>query len=385
MGWHAGRWWGLASRFLALSVCFPISSGQFAGYSQTPQHKPLALHQLIVVEPGGAAVIALRGYDLDGDALKAEVTFFPDTGSVHQLSKVFSDYGYEPKQGPLMARGTEVTGSGNRVYYKRPVADAAPAGVYGVMGYRVMDSAAGNTAKATSHEGLVTFVPPSGILVGSHFTRGSEDWTITGSKIGEHPVTYESSSRGVLNHYVYGSDDTINTHHATGSDQSLWYFKAPSKFLGHHGISYRGKLQFTLSSFQGDYSSDRLNTGALVAGGLHLVYLECGKCNLNKGVRLAFPLSATKSGFSGTATMFDIELSETGGWLEDSKNSLVKWSPPSQCTFIEVLSGLSGVSILGDITKWYESVALDTVQVVNHGAKIPVCAQGTPDASACTC
>ena len=83
--------------------------------------------------------------------------------------------------------------------------------------------------------------------------------------------------------------------------------------------------------------------------------------------------------------MFDIALTETSGWLEDSKNSLVKWSPPSQCTFIEVLSGLSGVSILGDITKWYESVALDTVQVVNHDAAIPVCAQGTPDASICTC
>jgi hypothetical protein len=248
-----------------------------------------------------------------------------------------------------------------------------------------MDSTAGNTAKARSPEGLVTFVPPSGMLVGSHFTRGSEDWTITGNKIGEHAVTYESSSRGMLNHYVYGSDDTINTHHTTGSDQALWYFKAPSKFLGHHGISYGGRLQFTLSSFQGDYSPERLNTGAPLGGGLHLVYLECGKCNLNKGVRLAFPMSATESGFSGTATMFDIALTETSGWLEDSKNSLVKWSPPSQCTFIEVLSGLSGVSILGDITKWYESVALDTVQVVNHDAAIPVCAQGTPDASICTC
>lgn len=310
---------------------------------------------------------------------------FTAADSPSSTLQVFSDYGYEPKQGSLARTGKEVTGSGNRIYYKRPTADGAPVGAYGVMGYRVMDLTAANTVKSTSHEGLVTFAPPSGILVGSHFTRGSEDWTIVGNKIGEHAVTFESSSRGMLNHYVYGSDDTINAHQITGSDESLWYFKAPSKFLGHHGISYDGSLEFTLSSFQGDYASDKLNTGSPVSAGLALVYLECAKCNLNKGVRLAFPLSATKAGFTGATTQFSLGLKESDGWLEDSKNSLVAWNAPSQCTFIEVLSGLSRVSILGDFTKWYESVALDTVQFVNLKAALPVCAQGTPDASSCSC
>lgn len=63
----------------------------------------------------------------------------------------------------------------------------------------------------------------------------------------------------------------------------------------------------------------------------------------------------------------------------------MSWFKPSKCQFIEVLSGLSSVKILGDFTTWYESVALDTVQFRNLKAKVPICAQLTPDASGCTC
>lgn len=52
--------------------------------------KPLALHQLVIVAPGGDAVVSLRGYDRDGDQTKANVVSLPrsDFGTVHQLSKV---------------------------------------------------------------------------------------------------------------------------------------------------------------------------------------------------------------------------------------------------------------------------------------------------------
>ena len=48
---------------------------------------------------------------------------------------------------------------------------------------------------------------------------------------------------------------------------------------------------------------------------------------------------------------------------KDPKNSLFAWPPPSQCDMIEVLSGLSGLRILGDLTDWYESIALDAVSL----------------------
>jgi hypothetical protein len=55
---------------------------------------------------------------------------------------------------------------------------------------------------------------------------------------------------------------------------------------------------------------------------------------------------------------------------------------------IEVLSGLSGLRILGDLTDWYESIALDAVSLkapASGRSEVPTCAQGTPDASVCTC
>lgn len=339
---------------------------------------PLAPHQLVVVEPTGDAVVALPGYDLDGDALVAVLGDMPQTGSISQLSKVFSDYGYEPKRGVAARSGERVTGSKNRVYYQRPTADAAGVGSWGIMSYTVSD------ASATSQPGLVTFVPPSGILVGSHFARGNDGWTVVGNKAVSSPATYEPSSRGLLNHYVYASDDKINTDLTKGDDRSLWYFQAPAKFLGHHGIAYGGELRFVLSSFHGDFSADKRNTGVDSAD-LHLVVFECSKCNVNKGVTVAFPLAKASTLFNGATTQFSVPLREGGGWVKDPKNTLVQWSAPSKCDFIEVLSGLSAVRILGDFTTWYESVALDSVEVRNTRGQVPICAQGTPDASTCTC
>lgn len=106
-----------------------------------------------------------------------------------------------------------------------------------------------------SYPGTVTLVPPSGSIVGSGFLLGNEDWTISGNKVASSGASYEPYSRGaLLNHYILGSDDKINVRSTGAPDQSLWYFVAPSKFLGNQGISYGGSIQFSLSSFSGDFS-----------------------------------------------------------------------------------------------------------------------------------
>jgi hypothetical protein len=297
--------------------------------------------------------------------------------------QVFSDYGYEPKKGAAVKAGAQVTGSkGNRVYYKRPAADVAPVGAWGVMTYTVADLSPSNEVMSTSYPGMVTFVPPSGILVGSQFGRGAEGWAIVGNQAASSEAKWEPSSRGALNYYVYGSDDIINTV-GGGGDASRWYFDAPAKFLGHHGIAYGGTLDFTLSSFQGDFSAGQLNPGE-GSTGLHLVELYCAQCRVNRGATLVFPLSRAQA-FTGATTSYSLNLSEAAGWLEDPRNTLASWVAPSQCAMVEVLSGLSAVRILGDFTRWYESVALDNAHFVNLKAQVPVCAQETPDASRCSC
>lgn len=144
-------------------------------------------------------------------------------------------------------------------------------------------------------------------------------------------VAYEASSRGLLNHYVYGSDDTINTMGpGQDADRSLWYFMAPQKFLGHHGIAYGGSLDFVLSSFHGDFSPDKLNTG-LDSSGLHLIELYCATCNVNRGVTLAFPAKATAA-FTGAATSYSIALTE----VPSLPLPLLAFLPPCLPSFLHV-------------------------------------------------
>lgn len=49
---------------------------------------------------------------------------------------------------------------------------------------------------------------------------------------------------------------------------------------------------------------------------------------------------------------------------------------------MQVLSRLSGLRILGDWTEWYETVAIDSVQISNLRAQLPLCSMTMPDASA---
>lgn len=344
---------------------------------------PIAPHLFFAVSKGGEVEIPLIGYDLDGDQLVTTITSLPGSGSLYQLSQVYSDYGYLPKHGSMInTPNVNVSGSGNRVMYRRPAQDIAVVGKWATFKYTVRDN-------DVSHEGTVTLVQDNLLTVGSFFATSDEGWRVVGNGNGAANVqspAYEATSRGVMNRYIHSTDAVLHIDHKTGDDQTQWYFNAPTKFLGNQGINYGGVLEFDLSSFSGDFSSSNLNSD------LDLVVLECSKCAVNSGMRLVRRLGDLKSAtagapllsFSGRATHFSIHLLETSGWLKDPKNTLVDWAAPSRCDMVEVLSGLSSVRVLGDSTKWYESVALDNVKFV-AGGKIPICAQHLPDASVCTC
>lgn len=306
----------------------------------------------------------------------------PSSGSLYQLSQVYSAYGYEPKKGTSIASaGVRVTGSNNRVYYKRPTPDAAGINKWGTFTYTT------NAGSADSQTGTVTLVPPSGALVGSDFLLDRQGWTVTGNKAASSDAVFESYSRGpLLNHYVYSTDNKINVNSGENGagDRSLWYFEAPGAYMGNQGISYGGELRFTLGAFSGDFS--KLN-----ADSTNMVELECKDCPgpVSMGITLAFPISAftalTNSKFTGDATVFTLPLLEGKGWVKDSQNTLVPWTAASKCDVIAVLSRLSAMRILGDWTTWYESVALDDVGFFNTKAQLPLCAMSQNDASVCTC
>ena len=142
-------------------------------------------------------------------------------------------------------------------------------------------------------------------------------------------------------------------------DKALWYFNAPSKMLGNMGIAYGGYISFTISIFAGDLK--KMNQD------LNFVELECSCCGYNKGITLGYPMPTDQ--IINNMASFKIELTETANWqkiTQDTTTSRNERTSLSKREFIEVLSQLSGLRILGDLTQWTETVALDNVYISNN-------------------
>lgn len=202
----------------------------------------------------------------------------------------------------------------------------------------------------------------------STFDRDPEGWQIVGNGNSARLPTHQPISRGqLLSYYIYGIDAVIHRKSDAASDDALlWYFSAPVKFLGNQWSAYGGSLDFVLSSAEGSFDPSNLNR----FGRGNLVLLECSTCSMNAGITLAMPLSTTFS-YDGTTTQFRLPLNELAGWAKDPKNVILPWTQPTQCEFVSVLSALTSVRILGDFTRGYESVALDTVSL-RHGQGKPL-------------
>ena len=110
---------------------------------------------------------------------------------------------YDPKQGSPITQPTRVTGANTRVYYRPPPTNYENYGKWASFNYRVSDSS------ATSAQGLVTIVPPSGIIVGSDFFLDRDSWTIVGNKNPQN-AQYDKTTRGAVSFFIFGTDDVIN-------------------------------------------------------------------------------------------------------------------------------------------------------------------------------
>lgn len=314
----------------------------------------MANHLTVIVPKGSEVLIKLTGYDPDGDKLTAKVITTPDSGALYQLSQVFSDYGYAPKQGDRISTGmTTVTGSKNRILYAPPSNTNPPTGKWSWFQYKVYD---GTT---WSEAGIVWLVPEHRNIVASDFATGLDGWSVQGNGARANAMTagglvFEPFSRGLLNHYILNTEAEINLNRVTKDDDTRWYFVAPEKFLHNHAAAYGGKLKFDMATAAGDFKSENINLKPMMA------VLDCASCNRGAGVRLAVFGDQMEVKTDGSTQSVAISLTEKV-WKEDPKNVLNAWGHPTQCEMVEVLSGLTGFKILGDHTKWYESVAIDNV------------------------
>lgn len=333
---------------------------------------PISIHSLETVQTDKSILIQLRAYNANSPNIRYYINTLPKFGSLFFVS----EFGTQ-KIGSLITNVSSlVAGKLNQVFYT-PASRFIDQSSDSFTFYSVVDS-----QSSISNIATVTIVQQNGIIVGSNFLLNDEEWVIQGNKEIGQSVVYEKYTRDrYLNRYITGKDNKINVENF--SDKSLFYFKAPQKFLGNQGIAYGGLFKFTIGLLSGNFSQ----MNSLKSG---LVELYCEYCDgpyQHKGIRLFYPLFNLKQNTLSLSTsiQFSLQLNVGAGWYKDPQDLMKQNIPASKCDFLQVLSRLSDVRILGDFLYSGETVALDDVALVNFKPEIPLCAMTKSDASVCTC
>ena len=314
---------------------------------------PIAPPVVYFPNRGEEVILRLNGYDINGRPLLTTITTSPasSAGNLYELSQLFLTQNLQPKKGKIIQQTpfTLPALANNRLLFiSSTTSSTVPNQAWGNFSYRVMDGNIG------SNIGTVWLIPNHRKLVSSEFRTDMEGWKIGGSAT----LSRESFSRGSLSQYIVGTDSDIRTSPRTTGDSNLWRFIAPSQYLGNKIVAYGSTLSFTAGAFAGDFSIDQLHIKA------PLVTLECATCAGGAGIRLGYFLTpdiASKT-LDGKTKKITVPITSTS-FLKDPKNSLLRWQPITDCDLVHVLSNLSQLTILGDWTIWYETVALDDVVI----------------------
>merc|ERR1712137_805391 len=122
--------------------------------------------------------------------------------------------------------------------------------------------------------------------------------------------TWQAFGWGLLNRYVYGTDEVQYVDFENNNDLSKWYFEAPAgKYhLPELATAYGGYIKFTLASTYGDFNF--LNSP------LDFISIECATCNSNRGVRIV-RFADNGLEWDGTERVFQIPLSAGNFWQRD--------------------------------------------------------------------
>lgn len=327
------------------------------GSSASGSGGPVAPPVVVFVQRGQEALVRLSGFDAAGRPLLTTLVTgvqaaasgaASSAGSVFAVSELFMTQRLQPQRGAALSSfPVSVPKKADQtVVYVAPAASQEMA-AFGTARYSVRTG----DGQVSRSQGVITFVSPTRrYLVSSDFRTDTEGWKV----VGKASLVREAYSRSLLSQYIVGTDGQVNSVTASpGTDAASWRFVAPPKFLGNLQAAYGGQLVFSMGTFSGDFSPTARTKGR------PLVLLECASCKAGAGVRLGF-FSEIESGKAAKVT---VPLAPDR-WQRDPKNSLLPWQAVTACELVEALRAVSGVSILGDLTRSVEAVALDDVAIV---------------------
>ncbi|MEM0984411.1 MAG: laminin B domain-containing protein [Planctomycetota bacterium] len=126
---------------------------------------------------------------------------------------------------------------------------------------------------------------------------------------------------------------------------AIWYFAAPSKFLGNQSAALGGTLSWDILGLTGSQSLGGTNADVFLSSGGTLI-----------GIDLGFNPNTTDF------TNYSVDLSFDAGWeFVSSTNGNTNGNAVDAATFASVLANLDGLFIRGEYTTGSDSSALDNV------------------------
>lgn len=273
------------------------------------------------------------------------------TGSFYQLSNIFSKYGYVPYQGKQIINSTTITGSKGRFVYR----------LKNVNNYQfnngIIDSVnieirfIDNNNNPAGLSGKIMFLPKSGMFISSDFLLNDEGWKI----MYNHPIhtpiqdpNYCNWNYNNISMFITGTDNYINLDRTHMYDNSLWYFQSPAKYNIDLSLAYLGWIDFSQVILSGDFSKKN-----------NLELFPIVKISCNNLLHTIEYYSLMVFNYSTTNIVhFHIKLDEKL-WSISHKNV----RELSKDFFINCLTNINSLEILGDWTSGIETIGLDSVRI----------------------
>mmetsp|Transcript_3760 Transcript_3760/g.11937 ORF Transcript_3760/g.11937 Transcript_3760/m.11937 type:complete len:402 (-) Transcript_3760:208-1413(-) len=316
---------------------------------------PVARHVACPVPAGAPTVCALAAHEANNLSLHFLITALPASGALYETSQNFRTYGTDPKYAPIPIQEHElpfrISDALSRVVYVPPSDVFPPEGRWGAATYQVEEPTSGDM----SQPGQVAFSSPAYFVAATTFISGTDAWIISGNIHSTTP-TWQAFGWGLLNRYIYGTDEVQYIDFETNSDRSKWYFEAPpgKYYLPELAAAYGGTLRFTIASTYGDFT--RLNSP------LDFISLDCASCNSGRGLRIV-RFADHGLEWEGKERVVEVPLAPGHFWQRDPLSSALPFTEATDCEIAAVLAGLTRFRILGDFTQAGEGVALDDVSI----------------------
>jgi hypothetical protein len=241
-----------------------------------------------------------------------------------------------------------------RIVYVPPSDVFPPEGRWASVAYTVKEPISGQTSEL----GQVGLGSPARALAASSFIGGIDQWSISGNIHSAVP-SWQAFGWGLLNRYIYGTDEVQYIDFETGSDRSKWYFVAPAGkfYLPELASAYGGQIRFTIASTYGDFM--HMNDP------LDFISIDCASCLNGRGMRIV-RYADNGLEWDGTERIIEVTLAAGHYWRRDHKNGALPLTDATACEIAAVLAGVTSIKILGDFTKAGEGVALDDVAIVSN-------------------